>query len=52
VCGALGKGALLPQISAAHVKGGVYVQLPFILPDLGKGYVLSVANKPGSLVIE
>jgi hypothetical protein len=52
VCGAAGIGALLPQISAAHVKGGIHVQLAFVFPDLGKGYVLSVADEPGSLMIE
>jgi hypothetical protein len=34
VCGALGKGALLPQISAADMKGGIHIQLTFVLPDL------------------
>ncbi len=48
----LGKDALLPQISAAYVKHSVYVQLPFVLPDLRKRYVLGVANEPGGFMIQ
>ena len=52
MCGALGKGALLPEILAADVKGGIHVKLAFVLPDLRKGYVLGMANEPGGLMIE
>ena len=52
MCGALGKGALLPEIPAADVKDGIHVKLAFVLPNLRKGYVLGVADEPGGLMIK
>ena len=50
--GTLGKSPLLPQISATDVKGGIHVQLAFVLPDLRKCYVLGMPDEPGGLMIE
>jgi hypothetical protein len=32
--GALGRGTLVTEISAAHVKGRIHIQLAFVFPDL------------------
>jgi hypothetical protein len=50
--GALSNGTLTPKVPARDVEGGIHVELPSILPDIGKRDVLRVPNQPGGLMVQ
>jgi hypothetical protein len=52
VGGAVGRGAVTVEVSARDMEHRLDVELARILPDLGEGDVLGMAEKPGRLVVE